>query len=177
MKLLIIDIETSGLNEKIDHIVEVAGVLLNTRNGKIKDKFSYLINEYSTNHNDRYAWIYANSDLTFEDVKTKGLDWKQVGPKLQKLFNKYKVTCYNHAFDFRFLESRGFNFPIKFMDPMIYLTDVLKLGSNLDNYKWPSVQEVINYYGWDVIEPHRALGDARIEARIVYEILKGADKS
>lgn len=171
MKVLVIDIETTGLCEKKDYIVEIAGVILNTMNGKIKNKFNYLVNENS--NYERYAWIYSNSDLTFTEVKTKGLTWKEIGPKLQKLFDKYIVTCYNHSFDFRFLESRGFNFENRLKDPMLILTNVLKIDHDyFKKYKWPSVQEVINYFEWNISEPHRALEDSRIEAKIIFETMK-----
>ena len=171
MKILVIDIETTGLDPKINSIVEIAAVLLNTKTGKIKKKFDSLIHEKEKEFfsND---WIFENSNLKFEDVMKFGKPIEEIRSKLQKLFRKFSCTSYNQQFDFGFLIERGFSFKKRTKDPMLVLTNVLKIDRGFENYKWPSVQEVIDFFGWDITEPHRALEDAKIEAKIIFESIK-----
>ena len=168
--MLVVDIETTGLCPEDDLIVEIGVVLLNTRTGRIRKKFYSLVNEGGFISKD--SWIFENSDLKYKDVIKYGKSIKKIRVKLQKLFNKYSVTSYNQVFDFGFLGSRGFSFGEREKDPMLVLTDVLRIDKGYKNFKWPSVQEVLDFYGINIIEPHRALEDAKIEARIIYETIK-----
>ena len=170
MKILVIDIETTGLCPVNDFIVEIAAVSLNTRNGRIKEKFHSLIKEYPIIPAD--SWIFKNSDLKHEDVMKYGNSIEEIRKDLQKLFNKFSCTSYNQVFDFGFLTNRHFYFKNKTRDPMLVLTNVLKINHGFKNYKWPSVQEALNFFNMDIIEPHRALDDAKIEARIIFESIK-----
>lgn len=166
MKILVIDIETTGLYYDDSFIVEIAAVELNLKNGKIKKKFNYLICEDGC-FIDSESWIFENSDLKYEDVMDKGKSIEKIRKKLQRLLSKYICTAYNKNFDFGFLRDRGFVIENEYLDPMIVLVDVLKIPFE-SGYKWPSVQEVIDYIGMDVIEEHRALSDAKVEANIIY---------
>jgi len=170
MKILVIDIETTGLCPVNDSIVEIGAVLLNTRNGRIKEKFHSLIKEHQIIPAD--SWIFNNSDLKHEDIINHGKSIEEIRKDLQKLFKKYSCTSYNQKFDFRFLAHRDFYFKKRTGDPMLILTNVLKIDCGFENYKWPSVQEVINFFGWNKTEPHRALEDAKLEAKIVLELIK-----
>lgn len=170
MKVLVIDIETTGLDPHYDLIVEIAAVLLNTKTGRIKTKFNSLIKE--DGEINKNAWIFKNSNLRYEEVIEKGRSINNIRNKLQKLINKFSSTSYNKSFDFRFLRARGFDFKSTISDPMLVMTDVLQIVTRYENYKWPRVQEVIDYFGWGIVEAHRALEDAKIEAKIIYEAIK-----
>jgi len=168
-KILVIDIETTGLDCYKDSIVEIGAVLLNTRNGKIKEKFHSLIKEHPVIPAD--SWIFKNSNLKHKDVMNHGKSIEEIRKDLQKLFKKYSCTSYNQKFDFGFLAHRNFYFK-RTKDPMLILTNVLKINHGFENFKYPSVQEVINFFGWNIIESHRALEDAKIEAKIIFETMK-----
>ena len=170
MKILVIDIETTGLCPVNDFIVEIAAVSLNTRTGRIKEKFHSLIKEHPIIPAD--SWIFENSDLKHEDVINFGSSIEEIRKDLQKLFNKFSCTSYNQAFDFGFLSDRHFYFENKTGDPMLILTNVLKIDSGFENFKWPSVQEALNFFNMDIIEPHRALEDAKIEAKLIFKLIK-----
>lgn len=172
MKVLVIDIETTGLDSVEDSIVEIAAVLLNTRTGKIKEKFNFKILDDRFNVKARDAWIFKNSSLDYDIVFREGIEIERIRRVLQKLIKKFICTAYNQVFDFGFLRERGFVFNRVSFDPMILLTGHLKIKFSNGSYKWPKVQEVIEFFGWEIREPHRALGDAKIEAKIIYEIYK-----
>jgi len=172
MKILVIDIETTGFDLADDCIVEIAAVLLNTRTQKKKKKLNAIIRESDFSILHEHSWIFRNSSLTFDGVCEKGFPLDSIRKKLQKLIDRYAVTAYNSPFDFSFLRDRGFIFRKVSFDPMPLLTNKLKIGNNQGSYKWPSVQETIEFFDWGIIEPHRALEDAMIEADIILEIIK-----
>ena len=176
MKILIIDIETTGFLNQGGKIVEVGIVELNLSNGEKKILFDKVTHEKGiTREEVEESWIVNNSDLTVEDVRTsKRLD--RLLPEIQLIIDKYPfgATAFNRSFDFDFLESRGIRFPKKLPCPMILSTDVCKIPGNYGKYKWPKVEEAYDYFfpNNDYIEKHRGADDAFHEADIVYELHK-----
>jgi len=172
MKILVIDIETGGLYHS-DPIFEIGAVVLDTITGSIKEEVDYIIQQEYFNEN---AWAFQHSSLTPEMVRN-GIDIEDIRDKLQNLFNIYPVTAFNRKFDIGFLQSVGFRFPKLLPDPMIITTDILCIPSQWHpgEYKWPSVQECLEYYKINDNEPHRAAADAKLEARIIWELIKSGD--
>lgn len=166
-QILVLDIETTGLNPLQHHIVEIGGVILDFPGGVITDRVHYLIHENGFNE---HAWIFNNSDLTPAEVKT-GVTLESIREELQKLFDDHICVAYSAAFDFGFLQARGFRIDRRGPDPMLLATDVLKIP-NYRGFKWPKVQECLDYFQICENEPHRALSDTRLEAKIVYELYK-----
>lgn len=122
------------------------------------------------------SWIVKNSDLTIEAIRnSRRLD--KIQHVIQNIINDYPLgaTAFNNAFDFGFLESRGFVFPKKLPCPMKLSTDICKIVSrNGYGYKWPKVEEAHKHFFGDVgyIEKHRSADDAYFEAEIVFELYK-----
>ena len=170
----VLDIETDHLNYKFGSIVEIGIVKLNFISGEIKIVFSSLVQEEKKINSE--AWIFKNSNLNFLDLIVAPT-LEGVGSKLQILFLQGVFTAFNQDFDFGWLESRGFRIPQKFLDPMKVLTPVMKLPfkknySSMDNrFKYPSVEEAYFYlFKEHIIEKHRALSDAIIEAKILLKM-------
>jgi DNA polymerase-3 subunit epsilon len=121
----------------------------------------------------RNAWIFFNSDLRFEDVvDAPGLD--HVKDEIQEILNQYSLTAYNNAFDFGFMESRGFTIKKDIPDIMAVAKEACKIMYTNGNYKNPKMQEA-----WDNLFPntnyreaHRAVDDAIHEAEILFEMYK-----
>lgn len=101
-KLLVIDIETDGLRPPAN-ILEV-GIASLDENLRISEEFSCLIKSKNIN---KFAWIFDNSDLTYEEIMENGKIWNTVKPTIQQLVNQYPVTAYNCKFDFKFLLHYG----------------------------------------------------------------------
>lgn len=173
MKILVIDIETTGKSPYDGHLIEVGGVFLETTTGKIEEAFDYLIkSEIDFNsEKETNAWIFKNSDMTIEDIKEKGVDIKDIREELQDLFDKYPTVAYNQKFDFSFLVALQFKINSCLPDPMLIATDVLKI-ENYYGYKWPKVQECLDYFKMNKDEDHRAASDAKVEAEIIYKLIK-----
>lgn len=170
--IIVLDIETTALKPSAGIICEIGLCFLNLKSGNVDRIFDTICQEKK--YIDNNAWIFNNSNLTFDDVKGAPFldDFKGV---LQDLFNlEHPVTAFNQSFDFGFLEARGLEIPNKFWDPMLKLTNILKIPGYYGKYKWPNVQEAWNFFfkDSDYVEKHRALDDAIHEARIIYETYK-----
>ena len=169
MKILVIDIETTGFRVESDAIVEIGVVLVDLENGSFEPVFDQLIKENNFNPVHETAWIFENSDLKYKDIlNAKELDIV----KLQNLLNQYPITAWNSKFDFGFLEDRGLVLCSKLPCPMKMSTLFFKLRGKFGGYKWPSVQEAWDKLFPDIpyIEEHRGLDDAKHEAKIIHAL-------
>lgn len=179
MKILIVDIETTGFLHQGGSIVEIGAVELDLTNGETKIVFDSLLREpiLTAKHREEpLGWIFKNSSLTPEDLR-KAPPSDEVLAKFQKVVDSYPdgQTAYNKKFDFDFLRNRGVI--IKDLDcPMLLATKVCKLPNRngYNGYKWPSVEEAWKHFFPNVeyIEEHRGADDAKHEAAIVYELYK-----
>lgn len=186
MKIAVVDIETNGLDPAVDSIFQVRIVLLNTETGS-REKILDITCKEPNRAISKEAWVFKNSRLKYEDVMNAN-EFKEYKAELQKIFDEYPATAYNSRFDFTFLESRGILIKKKLEDPMLLLTQLLKLPfppkktSNVkkthyqtkppQEYKYPSVPESWNYLfpNQPIIEPHIAVEDADLEAQILYKL-------
>lgn len=174
-KILILDIETTNFLQKGGKIVEVGIVELDLSNGNREIIFDSVCWEHGLTEKEvDESWILQNSDLTKEAIRTSQ-NLKKLQPKIQEILNKYPngATAFNNAFDFGFLENRGFTFPKKLPCPMKLSTDICKIQTPR-GYKWPKVEEAHKHFFGDVgyVEKHRGADDAFYEAEIVYELYK-----
>jgi len=176
-KILIIDIETTGFLQKGGKIVEVGLVELNLSNGDRTIVFDQVTHEKGITREDvEGSWIVENSTLTVEDVRTsRRLD--KLKPEIQDIIYFYEsgITAFNNAFDFGFMENRGFVLPNKLACPMKLSTPLCQLPKQWGGgYKWPTVEEAYAFFfgETDYVEAHRGADDAFHEAEIVYELYK-----
>jgi DNA polymerase III epsilon subunit-like protein len=173
-KILIIDIETTGFQHQGGKIVEVGIVELDLSNGNREIIFDQVCWESGlTEEEVDNSWIVKNSDLTKEQIRTSK-NLQILKPEIQDIINRYPLgaTAFNNAFDFGFLENRGFVFPRKLPCPMKLSTDICKLPNARGGYKWPKVEEAHKHFFGDVgyVEKHRGADDAYFEAQIVYKL-------
>jgi len=174
-KILIIDIETTGFLQQGGKIVEVGIVELDLSNGNREIIFDSVCWESGLTEKEvDESWIVKNSDLTKEAIRTSK-NLKVLKPQIQEILNQYPIgaTAFNNAFDFGFLENRGFVFPKKLPCPMKLSTDICKIiHPNGYGYKWPKVEEAHKHFFGDVgyVEKHRGADDAFHEAEIVHKL-------
>ena len=176
MKILIIDIETTGFLNAGGKIVEIGIVELDLSNGQKEIIYDSVCWENGiTREEVENSWIVKNSDLTVEQIRTsKSLDSQRNA--IQSILNSYPNGCtaFNNVFDFGFMENRGFIFPKKLACPMKISTDICKIPSPRGGYKWPKVEEAYEFFfgKTEYIEKHRGADDAFHEADIVMELYK-----
>jgi len=178
MKILIIDIETTGFQNQGGKIVEVGIVELDLETGERKILFDEVTHEQGITRDEvEGAWIVQNSDLGVEAIRLSKR-FERYKEEIQNIITAYPngATAYNRSFDFNFLESRGIHFQKKLDCPMVLSTEICKLKSNHKSgkYKWPKVPEAYDHFfpGNDYDEKHRGADDAMHEAEIVYELYK-----
>lgn len=176
-KILILDIETTGFLQQGGKIVEVGIVTLNLETGERQIIFDEVCHESGiTLEEVEKSWIVKNSDLTIEAIRNSQ-NLKKLQPQIQAILDLYPLgaTAFNNAFDFGFMENRGFVFPKKLGCPMKLSTDICKIPHpTFGGYKWPKVEEAHKFFFGDVgyIEKHRGADDAFYEAEIVLELYK-----
>jgi DNA polymerase III epsilon subunit-like protein len=181
MKLLVIDIETTGLEPKNDSIVEIGAALADAKTGEIEIVFDRVVRDDNWNpsiHKD--AWIFKNSDLKFEDVDNAE-PLSSYFDELQNLISTYDTVAFNLKFDEKFLVERGFKF-----NKSKCLMEAVKNYVVFENEKGravkPSVEELYNHFLVGKNEPiyvecHRGASDAVDEAKIMLHMIKlKADK-
>jgi len=176
MKILVIDIETTGFSHKDDCILELGVCSLDLTNGSIEDLFNATFKEKHLKKRHMKAWIFENSSMTHEEIRDSK-DISEYAHKIQAIFDQYqgKVVAYNRPFDIDFLKSRGFKFGADCNDPMRDSTDYFKIPKARGHgYKWPKAEEAYNtlFPHKKMVEEHRGLADARMEAEIIYELIK-----
>ncbi|MFO8017902.1 MAG: 3'-5' exonuclease [Promethearchaeia archaeon] len=168
-KILVVDLETDGLNPSSDRIVEIGIASLDASTLEISEEYSNLIKDKYLNAE---AWIFENTDLTKEKVLSAGKRFEKIESEIQKLFNQFPACAYNAKFDFGFLKSYGIRIENTIFDPMPIMRDHLKIPHWKYGFKLPSVQECLDYLGIKKQEPHRALRDAMLEAEIIKQMIK-----
>jgi len=183
MKILIIDIETTGFLNQGGKISEIGIVELNLKNGNKKILFDKVINPNLDGEHLAKTWIVTNGYMTVDEIQ-KGVEFKEVKAKIQGLINQYPdgATAFNRKFDFDFLESYGIRFVKKLPCPMERCINIVKLPPTERmkmyrpdiQYKTPNCEEAYNFFhkGADFTEKHRGADDAWHEADIVYELYK-----
>jgi len=176
-KILIIDIETTGLFNKGGKIVEVGMAELDVITGSKRIVFNSICHERPiTREEVENSWIVKNSNLTVEQIQTSK-QFIDIKGDIQKIINQYPKGCtaYNNKFDFTFLEDRGITFIKKLACPMMLSMNVLKIKNpyGYANYKWPSVMEAYKYFfpNSNYVELHRGADDAKHEADIVFALI------
>lgn len=181
MKLLVIDIETTGLDIASDAIVEIGAALVDTDTKEIEVVFDKVLKDkYWNPIAHKNAWIFETSSLTVDDVE-KAEPFSQHFDYLQELITKYDTVAFNLKFDERFLTRSGivFNKSKCLMEAVKnYVTFKNENGRSVK----PSVEEIYNHFlveesSEPYVEKHRAASDAVDEAKIMLHMIKlKADK-
>ena len=177
-KILVVDIESTGFINEGGKICEIGIVELNMYSGKSRILFDRIVREEDMSNVKKDAWIFEHSSLTYNEVMKAPLLGKFIS-ELNAIFTMAPAAAYNKKFDFTFLRSRGITIPQELAEPMFILTDILKIRNpndywrnNGSPYKWPTVQESLDHYFPELTEPHRAIDDAEMEAKIIFQMYK-----
>jgi len=168
--VLVLDVETTGFlkdKKRENYIVEMGIVMVDLETRKKYKIFDEVIKEEGFSEIHKDAWVFENSDLTFDEVMKKGKPLSDFKDQLQDLFNTFIVTAYNTDFDLGFLEKAGFTFPYKGPCIMKCATELYQIKSPW-GIKWASVEEAWFYlFDEPYIEKHRAYDDVLHESEIM----------
>jgi len=139
-KILVIDIETTGLNFEKDLILEIGIVELDLDNGNIIELFNSLIKEPEFNQNHYSSWIFQEDYIKKEEYFSAP-PIQDVFDEIQKILDNYYVTAFNKEFDLTFLRKKGFQISLEFPCIMKVSARVMKIPSIRNGYKWPKMQQ------------------------------------
>ena len=174
-RIAIVDIETTGFDNKKDLILEIGMVELVIESGETNILFDSIVREKGFGDDHKDSWIFNNSDLCFEDVR-HAPKLKSKRAEIQELLDSYHVTAYNSTFDFGFLRAKKFKIANEIPCIMKTCTDIVRIPKTgvRGGYKWPKFQEAWDHFFPDTVyrEKHRAVDDALHEAKILHEMYK-----
>lgn len=171
-EIIVLDIETTGLNPKEDLILELGMVKLNLESGEITVLFDQVFKDPKLTAKHRKAWIFENGFMQIEEIRN-ALPISEYFDEIQSLLDPFKgqITAWNRDFDSAFLLKYGFDLGPEIKCPMKESVEYFKIEGNY-GYKWPKAQEA-----WDIlfpdtpkVEEHRGLDDSKMEATIIYEL-------
>ncbi len=174
MKILIIDIETTGFSPQSDKIVEVGIVELDLETGEIKTILDKVCQELPMKLEDiEKCWVVEKGFMKADEIMLAP-ELNSILADIQNIISEYHgATAFNRNFDFSFLKARGIKFNKELPCPMLLSTDICKIQS-ARGYKWPKAQEAYDFFfpNSEYIEKHRGADDAVHEAEIVFELYK-----
>ncbi len=154
------DLETTGLDEQNDTIIEFGGIRFRS-DGKILDKFSTLVN--------------PQQDISFEITQLTGIDpqklrqaptWRQVKRQVETFIGNNDMVGHNVTFDLKFLRTHGVVPPGKALDTYQLATILLPTAHQYNLGALCRQLEV------PLNNAHRALYDALATAQLFIALLK-----
>ncbi|MGI6212621.1 MAG: type I-E CRISPR-associated endoribonuclease Cas2e [Anaerovoracaceae bacterium] len=159
-----LDIETTGLDETSDEIIEVGAVKFN--NGELQ-----YFQRFISCEREIPDKIVQLTGITTLMIRQQGLPLKNVLSKLMDFIGDDDIVGYNIGFDIRFLNSKLQQLSL----PMIHnrSLDLLKTVKQekmfQTNYK---LQTTLKAYGIDEPVKHRALEDAILVYKLSQKVKK-----
>lgn len=176
MKIIVLDIETTGFNHDKDCILEIGMVELDLLTGERKPLLDKIFREKHLQKRHRNAWIFKNNFMTLEEVRNAP-KFEEVKEEIQAVFDKYShVAAWNSAFDAGFLTSRALKLPEVLPCPMRASASWFGIPNRYGKPgKWAAVPEARKILfpeekGYN--ELHRGFSDSMDEAQIIYELYK-----
>lgn len=161
---VVVDIETDGLNEYENSIIEIGAIKV--ENSNIYE-FNHLIKIPKTLSKN----IINLTGITQELINNEGKSMDIVLNEFLKFIGNLDIVGYNVDFDIRFINSELKKLGIEKLKNNVY--DLMKYVKNeklfLDNYK---LQTVLQAYGIDEKIPHRAL----LDSKIIYKLSTKVNK-
>ena len=156
MKVVILDTETTGFKTEINQIGQLAYLII--INGEVKSKKNFF---FTVDKMDKGA----ENTHGFSIEKLKSLsNGKRFSHYAQEIFedlDEAMIVCHNSQFDIPFIqiefERIGVRIkPQNIFCTMKYYTNVLKI-KNSYGYKWPTLTELLDYYGINSIDIKRKM--------------------
>lgn len=158
--IVVFDTETSGLSPKTGHrIIEIGAVAMN--GAEITGEFQSLID--------------ADCEISWQATNVHGITNQMLvgAPSAWQVFSDFRdfisdatLVAHNAQFDMRFLEFEFADLGFSLINPsQCTLRLSRKLWPQLENHKLGTVARHVGA-GFDGLQQHRALDDARVTAEI-----------
>jgi DNA polymerase III alpha subunit (gram-positive type) len=168
-KILIFDLETTGLNFENDRIIEFAGILLELQDNKYI--FTKEVNKLISIDFNLPQKIIELTNINDEMLKNEGIEESELFSLLDPLINSNTLlVAYNIQFDLSFLSMfmqkyKGKQYLIK--------NDILDVFAIYkDRYDYPhKLKDAINTYKIDAVNSHRAIDDVKATYKILQAMI------
>lgn len=164
---VILDIETTGLDENKDEIIEIGALKIS---GNKVEEFNYL-----TRINKKVPEIITDlTGIRDKDLDNKGIDLKEALINLKEFIGNYGIVGYNINFDLAFINKYSEKLDIDVFGNKRYdlLQFIKKDNIFLSNFK---LENVLKEYDIDQKVMHRALEDCKLIYRLCLEVNKFLD--
>ena len=166
------DVETTGLSPINDKIIEVGAVLF--ENGEIIKRYSSLVNSEVVIPASATAVNNITNEM-IQDAPKEDVVYAELVEFLDDVLKEQTVICaHNATFDMKFLSETlmrlGYYGKIHYVDTLSLSRNLIK---GLHNYKQDTVAtyfELVNF------QSHRAVSDAEICGRILWNLLQIKEK-
>lgn len=149
---VVIDIETDGLDEEKNSIIEIGAIKIK---GNKAESFSRLIRvDYELPRN-----IVNLTNITDEMLDESGVNKEEVLKDFLEFIEDLPIVGYNLPFDIKFIKYNLENLNLDIPNKQVDLLPIVRRKINLSNYKLSTVAKHFN-----IAEkiPHRGLLDAGI---------------
>ncbi len=157
------DLETTGLHPQYgDRICEIG--LLKTKNNKIIDSYSSLINPHMP-VSPGASEINGITDKMLHNAPS----FEAVVERVLEFIEGTVIVAHNAPFDLNFLGVHLYNLRIPF--PKNPVIDTLTLARAYYQFPSNTLTNIASYFGIEASGAHRALGDARITKEVFYIFL------
>lgn len=161
--LVVIDVETTGLNRGTDKIMSVAAIKYQN-NFSPSEVFTTLVNPEKPNSPEAFAVNHISDEMVATAPK-----FYQISEQFQTFIDDCNIAGYNTIFDLEFLYKSG----IDFSEKVTYYDVCEEARHNINkneisDYK---LQTVCDYYKIDLV-PHNSLSDAFATGKILKKIVQ-----
>jgi DNA polymerase-3 subunit epsilon len=167
---IVVDVETTGSNPESNRIIDIACVTV--INNEIIEEYASLVNP----HQWIPAFISNMTGITY-DMVVSAPEGDEIFPRVEKILSEKNAVfvAHNARFDFSFVSHAFLHTDMKPLDAPLLCT--LKLARRLIPSKSKkNVGALAEHFGIEIIDRHRALGDAIATAEILIKLIEIAEK-
>lgn len=150
-RLSIVDVETTGLDARIDRIIELA--IIRVEDGQVVERFSQLINPGVTVS----PFITGHTGIT-NQMLSRAPSFADAAPKFEHLLDNGLFIAHNAGFDFSFLKEEYRRLGRIFALPRQCTAQLSR--QLFPGYRRHGLDHIISRFKLDCPRRHRALDDA-----------------
>lgn len=164
---VVIDLETTGLNPRVDEVMEIGAV--KTRNGEVIEEFHTFVRPK----------VLKDKSLEITGITAEMLrdapEFESVAERLLNFLEGTVLVAHNADFDMTFLKNAYARLGVDFNPPYV---DTLRLASALlrNRLRSFSLDRLAELFGLGPFQHHRALDDAKMTTNVFWKLVELARK-
>lgn len=167
-RFAVVDVETSGLSLRRDHVLQV-GIVVVDGDGVVLDRWSSLLAP-------RSRWFFRVGPTKLHGIHRRDVRHAPPGPQvlheLARRMSGARFVAHNASFDTRFLQKAAaeHGVPLPIEQPLC----TLRMSRALDPQRAQShrLGDLCTRYGIELVRPHDALADADATAAVLPHLLR-----